>query len=310
LSISGSERPRPLAPLLLLAGVALAVLMVDRAIHALAFRLLAASEQPHARLYLGDPAGAEPGTLLVLGHSRARHAFPARLLSRHLCRPVLGLAHDGLGMESVAALGADALDRRPGLDAALIEVSALFGRDLSRTDLALYAGQSPRLARLVAEGTEARLPWTRLFRSAVLNGQLFWRGLYHIGRGAERARPAGAAPAPGVLAAFRAAPPRRLIPAPDAVAALRSLVARLDAAGVRTVLIVAPLHPVARAHWGPADWPRTLAARLGRPVLDLGGVLDAVPAGFTDPLHTSVQGARATLRHLPGDLSRCGDGPG
>lgn len=291
-------------PALLLAALLLAALALDRAALALGEAALRHSGFRYSRLYFARI----DADLAVFGNSRAVHGFHAPTLERALCRPAVNLAYNGLDMAAVAALARDAAERMPGLDIAVIEVTALFSPGHGVPDLAPYAGQSPRLAALLAARVEGEgaLPWRRAVAGLALNSEMFWRALAYTGRSDQGWINSGGPPHSAALAAFRARAPDRFAARPGAEEALRALLADLRNRGIRPVLVAAPYHPAARARLSPG-WAGRLGDRVGAPVLDL-TALTPGDRNFADPLHGNLAGAGAVARALAPVLGACEGG--
>jgi hypothetical protein len=282
---------RPLLTLALLLGL---ILLGDRLIWATGQMVLRQSDFRFAALY----DGRLTGEVAIFGDSRAVHGFYAPDLTETLCRPVVSLAYNGIGIETVAALIRDAQTHLPDLQVAVIEVTALFSQDGLTPAFRAFAPHSPALQTRLAEVSPTTLPWPQIFRSSALNSDLFYRSLLYLGRSDQTWINRGGSVSAGEIAKAQATPKGVLSEA--GVRVLAETIKRLETADIEPVLIAGPVHSARRG----GNWPAALAHRLGHPVHDL---RRAVPddAGFADPIHLNLGGARVLRPQLPNTLSRC-----
>lgn len=282
------------SPLRLILFLCLLIIGGDRAIYGLAQHLISQSQFRFARLY-NQTITAE---VAIFGNSRAVHAFFAPALADALCRPVVNLGYNGIGIETVATLTLDAADRIPDLRIAIIEVSSLFSTNGQARSFSTFAADSQRLRQLQSTQFQAHFPWNKVFLSLSLNNDIFWRSLRYQRHSDQswimRHAMSSTRPTP------RSTPNWHIAPADISI--LSALLEELDRRGIEPLLVVGPYHPMSQR--SAAEWPRQVADLLGYPILDLSAAITN-PQAFADPIHTNLTGALELIGHLRPSLTAC-----
>lgn len=292
MSSSETRKRRPIAAFIL---VLLTFLIADR-VTAMALGVVVASSDARlSRLY----AGRAQTDVLVAGNSVANAMLVPPDLAKASGRRVFTIAVHGLDARTQEALVDDYLDHNAAPKVALLEVRPVLVDTLWAPALSPYAPSSVRLARLIDEGDHWMLPWRKISHVLNFNSETIWTVLHRTVARSDQAN----GPSNGsITAQMKAEGARRALetpeapPTPDQMAAFVRTASRLETAGTRVVIVMAPLHPVLTpgASERTGDLERRLRAAMPATVeiVNDSQLLDA-DADFEDTKHMNNHGRRS-----------------
>ncbi|PHR94178.1 MAG: hypothetical protein COA69_00855 [Robiginitomaculum sp.] len=158
--------------------ITLCVFVMDRTAGVIGNMIVNKSNFRYAKLY----TGRLDMDVAIFGNSRGVHSFYAPELSENLCRNVVNLSYNGLGIKVLEVIIRDVLEKTDGLDVAIIEVTSVLSGNNSERQLAPFTPYSKNLTNFLNAQSDSIIPWRKLFTSYRLNGELFYRVGFYIGR--------------------------------------------------------------------------------------------------------------------------------
>ncbi|MGH7131591.1 MAG: hypothetical protein ACREJO_06565 [Phycisphaerales bacterium] len=288
--------PRPVSIARRLVWVAVflaAVFAVDRLVGLAFSQVVLRSQYRYSRLYRGDI----DADIVIVGSSRGLHSLYAPEMTQRLGVPVYNLSANSLGMDALACIVGDYLDRNRAPKAIIVEITAATGNPgESITAFQPYFGESQRFQTAFHTYQPDRYWACRACHSFRYNGNAIEKCLLYLRRSDQDwISPAARIIPPEILA--RRAITGEITIAPAEARAWAEIVAAAKAKSVTLIPIIAPYVPGA---FGDRDIRAEFVRQLEADAPDAPPILDysravTIDDAFSDRVHTNAKGAGLLL---------------